>query len=245
MPITAITIDFWNTLFDNANGEERNDERRAALVHEIESAGHDIAHERIHAAYTNIWDFFDEIWLGQQRTPSSHEMIHEMLRDLDAPLDGSAIERLRHNFEHGILRHPPAMFEGVADGLKYLASKAPLAIISDTAFSGGKQLRQLMEQVGIAQYFSAYVFSDESGVAKPHAQAYALALEALGCKDPSTAIHFGDIERTDIRGAKNAGMKAVLYKGDPVGSKYKEDTTAADAVLHHWDEIEAVMDPIW
>src|SRR5690606_40365814 len=63
-----------------------------------------------------------------------------------------------------------------------------------------------LESVGIAGYFDIYVFSDETGVAKPHPEAFRRAYEPLGCL-PSEALHIGDIERTDILGAKSAGMK--------------------------------------
>jgi putative hydrolase of the HAD superfamily len=140
----------------------------------------------------------------------------------------------------GVLDHPPQLLPGVREALAFLAARAKLAIISDTAFSPGSILRELMVEQDIDRYFSGYVFSDETGIAKPHPEAFAAALNQLQGA-PEEGVHIGDIERTDIRGARGAGMKAILYDGGSERSKYAEDETAADAVMHHWNEIEEVL----
>jgi putative hydrolase of the HAD superfamily len=137
------------------------------------------------------------------------------------------------------LDHPPELLPGVREGLRFLAERASLALISDTASSPGIVLRELMMEQGIDHHFSTYIFSDETGVAKPHPDAFSTALTRLNAT-PSEAFHIGDIERTDIRGARGVGMHAVLYKGDAVGHKYAEAETEADVVMHHWSEIEDI-----
>ena len=118
--------------------------------------------------------------------------------------------------------------------------RGPLAIISDTAFSPGSVLKQLMERDGIARYFDHYIFSDETGVAKPHPDAFHKALDGLG-GTPEKGVHIGDIERTDILGAKGVGMEAILYRTPDRQHKYAEETTVADYILEEWGEIEGVI----
>ena len=67
---------------------------------------------------------------------------------------------------------------------------------------------------GIAEHFAAIVDSHLVGVEKPEARIFQIALEACGTP-PSAAVYVGDIYEIDIRGARNAGMSAVLL--DPLG----------------------------
>lgn len=239
--ITVVTIDFWNTLFDSTGGEPRNARRRSALLEAIREAGHDCADERFDETYRGIWKYFDEHWLERQRTPSSREMIDEILRRLEYTVGDEAVERVTDIFSRGVLEHPPELLPGAVDALATMHARGiRLAVISDTAFSPGSVLRELMHERGIAQYFDAYVFSNETGVAKPHPEAFRLALEPFGVA-PSQACHIGDIERTDIRGARSAGMRAILFKGDPAPAKYAEAETQADVTIEGWSEIESAL----
>lgn len=239
MPITVVTIDFWNTLFDSTGGAPRNEARRQALRDAIVDAGLVCSDERLDEAYKGIWDYFDHHWLNNRRTPTSEEMVREICHQANVELQERAILEVADLFSRGVLDHPPALLPGARNALEHLSSHAKLALISDTAFSPGSVLRQLMEANDIARYFSAYVFSDETGVAKPHPDAFLHALNQLGGR-PANALHIGDIERTDIIGAKSVGMKAILYRGEPQSHKYAEETTCADAVVYHWDEVRGL-----
>ncbi len=239
--IKVVTIDFWNTLFDSANGVPRNAARRDALLQAIRDAGHVCDDEQFDNTYKGIWEYFDDHWLNRHRTPTSAEMVGEICRRLAMQIDEASAERVADIFSRGVLDHPPGLLPGAREGLEHLASRASLALISDTAFSPGAVLRELMERSGVAHYFGAYVFSDETGFAKPHPEAFSRALEPFDAR-PDQAFHIGDIERTDIKGAHGAGMKAVLYNGDEQKSKYAEEVTNAEAVMHHWNEIEGVFE---
>lgn len=235
-----ITVDFWQTLYDSSNGEARNAQRKAVLMETICAEHGTPDPAAFEAAYLGLWEYFDRHWLGDRRTPTSDELVREILRRLDCPLKSDAIASVVEVFEQGILAHPPALLPGAREGLEHLASRGCLALISDTAFSPGIVLRRLMERDGIAHYFRTFVFSDETGVAKPHPEAFGRALKGIG-GTADRAVHIGDIERTDIRGAKEVGMKAILYRSREHLAKYAEDETAADAVMEDWSEIETVL----
>ena len=113
-----------------------------------------------------------------------------------------------------------------------------MGIVSDTAISTGEILKEVLDNAGLLKYFSHFSFSDETGVAKPHPKAYTTILEPAAV-DPMEALHIGDIERTDVAGARDLDMFAILYAGDHGNSVVKSDvtTTRAHIVAHHWDEI--------
>ena len=240
---SVITIDFWQTLYDNANGKERKAQRKKALAEAIsaENPAPDLL--KVEKAYASLWDYFDHHWLGRQRTPTSEEMVGFLLQHLDVSLSDERLNDIVRVFEEGILEHPPNLLPGVREGLEYLTSGARLALISDTAFSPGSVLRRVMERDDIARHFEVFVFSNETGLSKPHPEAFRMAIEPLG-GEPETSLHIGDIERTDIRGAKGIGMRTILYRNSRHLHKYNEEETEADGIMEEWSEIESVVESI-
>ncbi len=71
-----------------------------------------------------------------------------------------------------------------------------------------------MAASGIAEHFAAIIDSHLVGVEKPQAQIFQLALDGCGAQ-PSETVYVGDIYEIDVRGARNAGIAAVLL--DPLG----------------------------
>ena len=62
-------------------------------------------------------------------------------------------------------------------------------------------------------------------------------LATLNAK-PAEAVHIGDIFRTDIVGAKNAGMKAIRFAGFNTGDG---KDTLSDAVVDDYRKLEAAI----
>lgn len=240
MALSAVTIDFWNTLFGTENGAEREQARRRSLRDELAGAGYAFEEAEFVRARDASLAHFRHHWLEQQRTPGAVELVEVMLADLGAVLDDEAVARIAEVFARGVVDHPPHLLPGAEEAVERLSAEVPLAIISDTAFSPGAVLRELMEQVGILERFSAFVFSDETGVAKPDPSAFESALDRLGA-EPSRAVHVGDIERTDIQGARAYGMRAVLYRNAEHRHQLAEDETEADATIAHWDELDGAL----
>lgn len=241
--IVAVTIDFWNTLVDETGAPERRVERRDALVAELAAVGRSVDDEQFDAAQQGTLRYFQHHWLEQRRTPHARELVGVMLRELDAALPDEAVERVAHVFAQGVLSHPPRLLPGAREALAELAGRARLAIISDTAFSPGAVLRALLEREGVAGHFTSFVFSDETGVAKPEPEAFARALDALGA-EPARAVHIGDLERTDIVGARGAGMRSILFRAHEHLHALAEEETEADAVVAGWHEVGAAVDAL-
>ena len=239
MPIKAITIDFWNTLYDSQGGEGRDQDRFTTIMRNALRLGHTLEPQTLKAAQKAGWEHFNVVWREEKRTPSTRSMVEFFWKHLAIAADTQAIDEVTVAFEEGILQHPPSLLPGALETVRFLAEHHYIALISDTAFSPGRVLKRVMEGDGIAQYFSAWSFSDETGVSKPHEQAYRTALLGSTCS-ARESVHIGDIERTDIVGAKSYGMRAILFAGDPHGrmnDEHKDAPSIADARAESWSEI--------
>ncbi len=238
MAIKAITIDFWNTLLDSSKGRERNAYRLSVLKSELTALGVEFTEEQYTGALKSSWEYFNNIWKNEQRTPLTIETVMYFWKKMNIPENKSTIDRVVDAFSNCNLIYQPALIPGVRDALDKLSGDFRLAIISDTGFSPGSILRQLMEEKNILKYFTAFSFSDETGVAKPHPKAYTTALGYLEA-EPADAIHIGDIEDTDIQGAKAVGMKAIRFNSDEpdLYSRNNPHDTIADYQADSWEEV--------
>ncbi len=71
----------------------------------------------------------------------------------------------------------------------------------------------IVQGLGVADYFDSVFISSSAGFAKPSAGIFQLALERHGI-GPDEAIHVGDSPETDVEGALNAGVRPVLLDRD-------------------------------
>jgi putative hydrolase of the HAD superfamily len=84
------------------------------------------------------------------------------------------------------------------------------ALVCDTGLTPGRIVRRLLESTGLIGYLDALAFSDEVGVPKPERAMFEAALSAIG---GGPAVHVGDLRRTDVAGARNAGLGAIRFRG--------------------------------
>ena len=82
----------------------------------------------------------------------------------------------------------------------------------------------------------------ETPVGKPHADAFGLALAAIGATDPSRVVFVGDRPWDDVHGAQRAGMRAILvpHSDIPPHQQVPVDVTP-DAVVHRLGEVLDVV----
>jgi putative hydrolase of the HAD superfamily len=69
---------------------------------------------------------------------------------------------------------------------------------------------------GMLELIDARVYTSDLRHLKPHPQAFAAVLEALGGIDPERVVFVGDRPLDDISGAKQMGMRTVLLPNDVV-----------------------------
>ena len=235
--IKSITIDFWNTLYDSTGGNERNRARQLAIVTEVDKFALFLPADKINEAIEASWKNFEYYWKEHHLTPSAFETVKFIWEHLKLPYSEDAINNVAKVFSEGILHHSPKPLPFVKEILPKLKEKYKIALISDTGFSPGSIIKELMQRDGILEHFDAFSFSNETGVAKPNPKAYYTVLEPLQTPEHQ-ALHIGDIEHTDIIGAKNIGMKAIRFSGDLTKLTEKNpDKSAADFEVYSWTEI--------
>ncbi|MFA5511753.1 MAG: HAD family hydrolase [Candidatus Kapaibacterium sp.] len=243
MKVRAITVDFWNTLFDSSNGFKRNAVRQHVFAEEIAKLDVKINQEDFQKAVSASWEYFNSIWMQEQRTPETIETIGFLWNHLNLPDKPDSVRRLAKVFAESILDYPPMLMPGAHDSLTELKSRGiKIGLISDTGFTPGTILRKVMENAGVLNLFDAFSFSDETGVSKPNHKAYLTILEQFNVA-PAEAVHIGDIEKTDIAGAVAVGMHAIRFSGDETGVLNKDNPriTRGNAEIHHWSSfVEAI-----
>jgi HAD superfamily hydrolase (TIGR01549 family) len=237
--IKAISFDFWNTLFTEQPGGFAlyQDNRRRLLRRALCEMG-DFTDRQLDEACELEGESHYRTWCDEHRTVGALQRLDEIMRHLGVALPDAVTTDMAIAFEEGILVHPPVLIPGVAETLSHLAGRYRLGIISDVGFSPGRVLRRVLEREGILDLFDSLVFSDEAGRAKPHADVFeqtALKLEAV----PPEMVHVGDLERTDIVGAKKAGYYAIRFTGaTPMG---EEESTIADAVTADMSDVPRLI----
>ncbi len=239
--IKAVTIDFWNTLVEPGNGLLRKQTRVQAVCAALVASHYPVSQEAVIRAIDGVYPVFERIWFEKQRTLRPSECVALIWDQLHIDMLESLHETVVRAFEQSILSDPPILLEGVREAVRGLADEYKLAVISDTSITPGFVLKELLERFDIASCFHCFVFSDETGVSKPHELAFRTALTALRA-DPSESVHIGDIERTDIIGAKSIGMKAILFRGIKNNIYQTENAaTLADAQASDWRDATNII----
>jgi HAD superfamily hydrolase (TIGR01509 family) len=97
--------------------------------------------------------------------------------------------------------------------LDTLGKKYVLALISN--YDHPPCLRQTLQELDLAKYFSAVVISGEVGVKKPDSGIFLMALQNTGLL-PREVVYVGDSVVNDVLGAASVGITPVLIQRSPV-----------------------------
>jgi FMN phosphatase YigB (HAD superfamily) len=207
--IEAVTFDFWNTIARVPPGA-MTAARRVAVAAACEQGGAEVEAEAVATALERVGLHWERSWAaGDHLHP--HEGAALLARELG--VEGAAEELVAEAFlgagRGAELELAPALPEalGALGG-----AGVRLGIVCDVGFTGGEQLRALLEREGLLARFSGWGFSDEVGHYKPAPQIFEAALAALDAA-PARSLHVGDLRRTDVAGAGALGMGTVRYRG--------------------------------
>ena len=244
-----ITIDFWNTLFNAESADIRNYSRNKILITTLNDLGINIDKNNFDIVLKKSWEYYNNCWINECRTPSASEILNFIWEKMNfaegtnKENNDKAFKYIVDFFENTILIFPPDLEPGAKEAIIKLSNKYKLAIVSDTGFSPGKIVDKLLTNLDIKKYFSAYSYSDQTGVAKPHPNAWNTILTSLNIPT-NQSLHIGDIDRTDIDGAKSIGMKAIRYDGnlDKNLIHLRHSNSKADFIANSWNEIVAYIE---
>lgn len=235
--LKAVTLDFWDTLFVNDDGPEHERRRIQLLTDELSALGTPRSEASIRNALLAAYDWFEQIWRAEQRTPSASEALRALFATLAVSPPAEVVARVVDYFEHLALDLPPALVPGVAAVLPRLAARYKLALICDTGYSPGSVLRELLRQRGLLQIFTFAYFSNEGGMSKPDRRVFLRVLDELGVR-PEEAAHVGDGQRTDVAGAHKAGMLAVHFIGVNEGDAA---VSTGDVLIARFEELPRAL----
>ena len=210
MGLRAVTFDYWDTIYTGAPAPERGALRQAAIRRLLATFDRVVPDEEFVALYRAAGAEAERWWREEQRGYTTQERIRWLLArvDVDRPADCAHVAAAERAVDDALLAHPAPLVPGAGDGLARLGSVYTLGIVSDTGFASGRAQDRLLAQDQLLSLFRATVYSMDIGHAKPRREPFAAALRALGSA-PAETIHVGDNERTDVRGALGAGMRAI------------------------------------
>jgi putative hydrolase of the HAD superfamily len=124
-------------------------------------------------------------------------------------LRASAFEAFYATQTERLLAYPPVLMQDdLPDVLAKLACRYELALMSNTGFVNGAEMRRALEAIGILKYFTYQIFSDEVGVNKPNPKIFQYLLSISGA-EASQVVHVGDNRSADYDGAHAVGIHGV------------------------------------
>lgn len=235
--IRAVTFDFWGTLYDPVGPIEG---RRGAMRAEYAAGfflgmGADVKGRRLEYAFEIVARNIEHFLFVRHVGLGAEEIGRRLAEVLALRLEAPEAKRLGELISSATREEPPALIGGAREVLAALHGRARLGLICDTGFTLGHDLYAVMEADGVGRLFDHFTFSNQTGTTKPEARQFYHTLHRLGCT-PAEAVHVGDLEPTDIAGAKAVGMRAirVVRPGD-------DAATDADAAVESLGEVPAVL----
>ena len=138
--------------------------------------------------------------------------------------------------QRGVCRKRLLAYPQTLEVLTQLKARYPLAIVSDAqTVYGVPELRA----VGLADLFSPIVISGDYGFRKPDPRLFQAALAQLKVR-PEQAIFVGNDRFRDVFGARQVGMKTILFcpQGNPGGPPENEP----DYLLHNYGDLPRAVE---
>jgi putative hydrolase of the HAD superfamily len=235
--IRLITFDFWNTLFVDRGEEIRNEMRKEFAFERLQKYKPDLTKEDLNAAFDVAKVDFELQW---QRFTSSNmtNYVRVVCKELGIQISEQDESEMVEFFETVLLKHQPLLIENAGDAVRHAKARVKVGLISDTGYSPGTTLRRILGANGIESCFDSFSFSNETGFLKPRIETYLRILHDLKIR-PEQAVHIGDLEHTDIAGAKALGMKAIKFIG---ANKLAVRESIADVVIEDMSELPAALE---
>ena len=84
-----------------------------------------------------------------------------------------------------------------------------IGVLSNTIWTRDYHQR-VFARDGVLELIDGDVYTSEIPWVKPHPEAFAAAMAAVGVTDPAACVYVGDRAYEDVHGAQQAGMRAVL-----------------------------------
>ena len=246
--VSAVTFDLWDTIIIDDSDEPKRSAggllskymTRRELVWKFLEKHEPIDRVMVDVAYAAADAAFRKVWYGHSCTWPVNERLEVVLKGLGRTLPEQEMAELVRLHEEMELEIQPDLAPGIVDAIKELHTKYKLGVISDTIFSSGRVLRELLKANDIEQYFDVFIFSDEIGCSKPDPRTFTAAAEGLGV-DITKIVHIGDRDTKDIKGPQNLGAKGIYTT---VVTDRGSSDTSADAICRDYKDLAGIVDTL-
>ncbi len=234
LDVRAVLFDVNGTLVDIHTEDDAEQVFRAA-GHVLTYQGIDLRRGEVRDRYTALLKEqrraspeehpeFDAvaIWrtiVGEHATAYTRALPPEKLAQL--PLFLAELTR-------GVARRRLRPYPHVPEVLDVLRAHLPLAVVTD---GQSAYARAELHQVGLLDRFTAVVVSGDHGYRKPDPRLFSHALDALGVP-AADAVYVGNDLYRDVFGAREAGMRTILYPSGQ-GAQQHPATTPDHVVADH------------
>jgi putative hydrolase of the HAD superfamily len=189
--------------------------RDRVLQRVLQDEGYSVELKRIRASYEEMEPGWLEYYAGHHATGSAAVEAYRRLnalviKNLGITKSAKEAERLsnlaRDRREEISSSIPVELYPDAEPALSKLTSLGlTLALVSNAP----PDTSQTVDELGLSRYIKHIVISGIVGYSKPNPQIFRIALSRASANAKET-IHVGDVYASDVVGARNAGIRAVL-----------------------------------
>ncbi len=224
MGIRAIAFDVNGTLIDIHTEEDMEQTFRAA--------GHFLTYQGIDLRRHQLRDLYFQILKEQQNASSERYPEFDAVSIWRSIVEGHMTaftrnlpaEKVAHlplflaEMSRGISRHRLRLYPHVRDVLDRLRERFPIALVTDAQ---SVWARGELQKVGLLEYFDPIIVSGDYGYRKPDRRLFQHAADGMSVAASET-LYIGNDMYRDIYGAREAGMRTVMFNSDQ-GTKAHSD----------------------
>jgi putative hydrolase of the HAD superfamily len=214
------------------------------------SAAHFLTYQGIDLRRYQVRDLYFQIMKEQQQVSSEEHpefdaagiwrsIIEGHLTDFTRALPAEKLQQMPlflAELSRGIARHRLGLYPHVREVLDVLRERYPLAAVTDAQSA---HARGELHQVGLLDYFDPIIVSGDHGYRKPDRRLFQFALDGMGVA-AENALYVGNDMYRDIFGAREAGMKTVMFDSDQ-GTKVHQDC-APDYTITDLRDLLKILD---
>jgi HAD superfamily hydrolase (TIGR01549 family) len=206
MVCKVVIFDYIGTLVNCRNYSI--DASKLSLYNALVAEGFDITENNFMATYGLAHEKYHKVRYEQLKEVTNSIWVAEALCNLrfEVTADDPRIKAALNVFFQDFLE-TLELREGAKKLLKQAQELGKVALISN--FTYAPVIYKSLRKLGINEFFSAVIVSEEVGWRKPSGRIFQDALNRLQVK-ASEAVYIGDSPNEDIKGAKLAGLKTVF-----------------------------------
>jgi putative hydrolase of the HAD superfamily len=216
MDIRAVAFDVNGTLVRILTEDGMNEIFR--------SAAHFLTYQGVDLGRHQVRDLYFRIMTEQQRaSPEEHpefdavgiwrSIIEGHLTAFTRALPAAKLEQMPlflAEMSRGISRRRLGLYPHVREVLDALQGRYPLALVTD---GQSAYARAELHKVGLLEYFDPIIVSGDYGYRKPDRRLFQFALDGMRAA-AGNALYVGNDMHRDIFGAREAGLKTVMFDSD-------------------------------